>query len=159
MVYWVDRASFVEDDPENKKDDPDGYTVGKSVNVSLGSAEITAVIHSYTPEGSRMKVVLRSDMYYKDMQKYRKMKIKVIFAEHRGLLVDDAHIVAKDGTPGVFVKRVSGDFRWTPIHYIKTVDDKHIVSVGAFDDDKGDSTQTVQYYDEILIEPETQGYS
>ncbi|MDR1028585.1 MAG: hypothetical protein LBL63_04120 [Clostridiales Family XIII bacterium] len=159
MVYWIDAASFKEDDPKASAADRDGYAVGKSVRVNLGSTEISAVIQSYTPEGSDMKVVLRSDMYYRDMQKYRKVIAEVVFAEHRGLIVDEANVIVRDGAPGVFVKQINGEFKWTRVQYVKDSNGRHTVSVGTFSDEEGKLVRTVKYYDEILVDPAAQGYS
>ncbi|MDR1953920.1 MAG: hypothetical protein LBQ21_05525 [Clostridiales Family XIII bacterium] len=151
MVYWMNRDTF----------DASRYAEGESVKVELNSTEINAVIQSFTAQGSDVKVVLRSDMYYSDMPKYRKMDAKVIFAEYQGLIVDEKDVVTRDGMPGVFVKQRNGSFKWAPIQYTKgaSAGGKHIVSVGTFTDDAGELVRTVNYYDEILINPAAEGYS
>ncbi|MDR2156887.1 MAG: hypothetical protein LBO81_03800 [Clostridiales Family XIII bacterium] len=158
MIYWVDRATFREDDPDDPNDGNDGYAGGKSVRVDLGSTEIKAVIDSYASEGTYMKVLLRSDVYYEDMQKYRKMNAKVVFAEYKGLIVDAKDVMERDGAPGVFVRQINGEFKWVPIKYLKSGRDRHVVAEGTFPDASGESVRTVNYYDEILREPASQGF-
>jgi hypothetical protein len=151
MVYWIDRGSF----------DVGRYTEGEIVKINLNSTMITAVVQSFAVQESDVKVVLRSDMYYKDMPKYRKMDAKVIFAEYQGLIVNEKDVALRDSMPGVFVKQRNGSFKWVPIQYKKgaSAGGKRIVSVGTFTDDEGELVRTVNYYDEILTDPAAEGYS
>jgi hypothetical protein len=161
MVYWVDLNDFDEDDPEAPGAERDGYALEKTVKIDMGTTVINAVIQSYAPEGSKMKVVLRLNMYYSDMQKYRKAVARIIFAEYRGLIVNESDVVERSGEPGVFVKQRNESFKWVPIRYTKnrSVDGERIVAVGTFENADGDPVRTVNYYDEVLKAPKTQGYS
>ena len=151
MVFWLEESS--------KKGDIDKYEENKTVTVDFGSTKIEAVTEKLIEEGNDWKIVLRSDVYYKDLPKYRKKKAKVISEEIRGLILKTMSITVHDGQPGVFVKQLSGNFKWVPVEIGKSIGDKCTVAVGKFTDKKsGKQVVTVNYYDEILTDPKAEGY-
>jgi hypothetical protein len=90
----------------------------------------------------------------------RRAEANIIFSEYKGLVVDATCISLREGAPGVFVKQRSGDFKWVPV----LIDEKHsagtkyIVSAGTYQDESGETVHTVNYYDEVLLDPEAAGY-
>jgi hypothetical protein len=159
MVYWV----------KSEREGPVKYTSASAVNVDgsevtttgiqvrIGKTVVDASIDSVTPQGEYDRIVLRSDMYYKALPVIRKIDAEVIFSEHQGLIVNDRNIEVRDGKPGVLVRQRNDRFEWVPINILKTAGDKHIVSAGRFQDEKGESVYTVKYYDEVLKDPAAEG--
>jgi hypothetical protein len=138
------------------------YDEGDSVEVDFDGTRVKSRIESITATAGAedYKIVLSSDMYYEDMARYRKTIAEIVFAEYQGLIVDAGNVVFRDEKPGVFVKQRSGQFKWVRINKIesKSTGEKYIVSSGTFADAEGKIISTVNYYDEILVKPTSQGY-
>jgi hypothetical protein len=128
------------------------------VTVSLGGYEVDAEVYSAVPDGKGMKVILRSDMYYKDLARVRKAAAKVVFAEYKGLVADRQYILERDGAPGVFVRQRAGGYKWVPVKILKETGNNCILSVGIYYDDAGKQVETVNYYDKVLADPKAEGY-
>lgn len=150
MVFWLKGGSQTGEIVK--------YEEGKAVTVDFGSTKVDATIEKLVQQGSDWKIVLRSDVYYKDLPKYRKKTAKVITDEIRGLSIDAKSIVVRDGIPGVFVKQLSGGFKWVPVEIRKYIGEQRTVTVGSFKNEDGEVMSTVNYYDEILTDPEADGY-
>jgi putative membrane fusion protein len=134
------------------------YIEGAKVTLDLGTTFVTATVDSVTRQGEGWFVVLRSDMYYKDLVKYRKLDVTVIFAEYEGAVIGESAVKERDGRPGVYVKQQSGTWKWIPVNILKTADGKHLVSENTFNDADGNKVRTINYYDEIMSDPEEEGY-
>jgi putative membrane fusion protein len=147
MVYWI-RAEA----------DAERYATGSAVTVSLGGSEIGAEVYGAAPEGGTLKVILRSDMYYRDLARVRKADAKIVFAEYKGLIADRKNVMERDGAPGVFVKQRAGGYKWVPVKILKQTSDKYVLAVDVYYDEAGKQVSTVNYYDEVLADPESEGY-
>jgi putative membrane fusion protein len=147
MVYWTEKGSEAE-----------RYATGGAVTVSFGESLIDAKIHSATPDGGMLKVILRSDMYFKDLTRVRKSNAEVVFAEYNGLVADVTNIAERKGAPGVFVKQRSGGYKWVPVKILKETGGKCTLSAGVYYDEAGEAVNTVNYYDEVLADPGARGY-
>jgi putative membrane fusion protein len=136
------------------------YDEGDSVEVDFNGTRVKSRIESITADAEDYKIVLSSDMYYEDMPKFRKIAAEIVFAEYQGLIVDAGNVVFRDEIPGVFVKQRGGQYKWVRINIIKSrsTGEKYIVSNGNFADAEGNIVSTVNYYDEILVKPTSQGY-
>jgi putative membrane fusion protein len=134
------------------------YAKGTKVTLDLGTTFVTATVDSVTRQGAGWFVVLRSDMYYKDLVKYRKLDVTVIFAEYEGAVIGENAVKERDGRPGVYVKQQSGTWKWIPVNILKTADGKHLVSENTFNDADGNKARTINYYDEVMSDPEEEGY-
>lgn len=158
MVYWVksEREGAVKYTSAGAVS-INGSEVLSGIQVRIGKTLVDARIDSVTPQGEYDRIVLQSDMYYKALPVIRKMDAEVIFSEHQGLIVNERNIEIKDGKPGVFVRQRNNQFKWVPVNILKTAGDKHIVSAGSFQDEKGKLVYTVKYYDEVLKEPAAEG--
>jgi putative membrane fusion protein len=147
MIYWT-----------KTEDDTGRYVSGAAVTVSLGGSKVDAEVHSATPDGEKLKVVLYSDMYYKDLARVRKADAEIVFAEYKGLIADRQNIATRSGAPGVFVKQRAGGYKWTPVNILKEAGGKCVLSVDVYYDKEGKPIDTVNYYDEVLADPEAEGY-
>jgi hypothetical protein len=136
------------------------YDEGDSVEIDFDGTRIKAQIMSITADAEDYKIILSSDMYYEDMPRYRKVRAQIVFAEYQGLIVDAEDVVWRGDKPGVFVKQRSGHFKWVRINKIdsKSTGEKYTISSGTFTDEDENIISTVNYYDEILVKPTSQGY-
>jgi putative membrane fusion protein len=148
MAYWI---------PKNGVN-VENYEIGVKVMVDLGTTRVTATVTTVDDAGKDKFIVLKSDMYYKDLPKYRKQDIKVIFEEYEGPIVPDSAVVMEHGMNGVYVKQQNGTFAWVPVNVIKENDGRSFVNEGKFYDEDGLEVVTIKYYDEILIDPKSEGY-
>ena len=153
MVYWTDNMS--EGQVEELLSDG-----GKKVDVEIDSTRITTTVNSITEDDGKHKVVLKSDKYYEKMHLLRKAEATIIISEFQGPIISPKSVVERDEGPGVYVKQRNGSFKWIPIQIIKSesTEDKMIIAVGSFLNDDGEATETVNYYDEILVNPKQKGY-
>jgi putative membrane fusion protein len=147
MVYWTKPGGDVK-----------RYATGGAVTVALGDSQVNAEIYYAGPEGKMLKVILRSDMYYKDLMRVRKADAEIVFAEYKGLIADNKNIVERDGAPGVFVKQRSGGYTWVPVKVLKETDSKSTLAADVYYDEDGQQVNTVNYYDEVLADPKAGGY-
>ncbi|MDR1068491.1 MAG: hypothetical protein LBL36_04520 [Clostridiales Family XIII bacterium] len=150
IVFWIDE----------KSGSRVHYDTGNTVKVDFGDAAVLATIDSITDADGDFRIILKCDRYYKNMAVTRRAEASIIFSEYKGLVVDAACIALESGTPGVFVKQRSGNFKWVPV----LIDEKHsagtkyIVSAGTYQDENGKTVRTVNYYDEVLKDPKAAGY-
>jgi hypothetical protein len=148
MVYWMSGSSGGRVN----------YDKGESVKVDFGSAVVGATVDDISTQGDDFMIVLRSDIYYKELAQHRIVDAEVIFAEYQGLICESSCLVVRGKQPGVFVKQRSGSFKWVPVRIDKTVSDRCTLAVGTYIDDDGKTVKTVNYYDEVLTDPKAAGY-
>jgi len=149
VAFWIENAD---------KTVLDKYKVGRGVTIDLGTTKVTATVESATPEGRDVFVVLQSDMYYKDLDKYRTRDISVVFSEVSGAVISKQTVKLKAGQPGVYVKQQSGTFKWVPVKVLKESGDRFLVAETYFNDAGGNYVTTIRYYDEIMSNPAAEGY-
>jgi hypothetical protein len=136
----------------------DDYAVGRKVTLDLGATRVTALVHSVEERADGWFVVLSSDMYYKDLVKYRKKAVRVIFEEYSGAVVGRSAIRERDGQQGVYVRQQSGTWKWVPVHVLRTSGGRCLLSEGTFPGEDGAPVTTVNYYDEVMSDPQAEGY-
>jgi hypothetical protein len=147
MIYWIDAG-----------DDAERYATGSSVTVSLGDSSVEAEVYRAAPDGGSLKVILRSDMYYENLMRVRKIDAEIVFAEYSGLVADSRNIAYREGLPGVYVKQRSGGYKWVPVQIQKEVGGKCTLAADVYYDGEGKQVDTVNYYDEVLADPKAAGY-
>jgi putative membrane fusion protein len=142
LVFWI-----AEDEGARVR-----YEEGRKVTLRVSDSEIAATVQSITVEENVFKVVLRSDMYYKDMTRYRRLDAEILFSERRGIVVDGSWIVAKEQRPGIYIKQKDGSFKWIPVRVRETSGNRYLIYSGLYYED-GVAVQSVNYYDEALANP------
>lgn len=143
MVIW-----------KEKDEDIKNYEENKSIKVNIGKTQVDANVDAiYKKEGGNL-IVLSTDMYYKYYSKYRKAEIAVVFAEYQGLILENHSIIKKDGVTGVYVKQTDDSFAFTPVKILATSGEYSVLAVKYFYDDDGQQVLTVNYYEEVLENPE-----
>lgn len=146
LLYWVDDTQMT------------SYNKGDTVTVSLPLGEVTARVESVTDDGSgNWRIILSSNRYYEEMQKLRKVPITVITSDRSGLVIKNSAITTLDGTVGVYVKQVGGDFKFVPVKVRSTDGTVSIVAEDSYEITQADGTTkkvtTVSAFDEILNKP------
>ena len=134
------------------------YVIGDTVILDLETTKISATVEDVKMRENDWFILLSSDMYYRDLVKYRKKTVIVIFEEYSGAVIENESIISKDDHPGVYVKQRTGAFKWVPIERIRTSEGKCIIAEDVFYDDDGNQVDTINYYDEILRNPKKEGY-
>ncbi|MDY2959337.1 MAG: HlyD family efflux transporter periplasmic adaptor subunit [Hornefia sp.] len=146
----VDRSAwyFVNYIPKNHKG---RYKVGTKYSAVIDAThDIRATLTSMKEEGSKIKLVFKSDYFFKDLTTIRMAKIKIITAKANGLLIYNTSLATKDGKTGVYVKQNSGKYKFTPVQVIATDGEKSVIAKSFFYDEKGNICYTVKTYDDIL---------
>ena len=149
FVFWM---------PDSTKNASSRYIPGVEVTIDLGTTKVTAVIESVEKQNDDLYVVLRSDMYYRDLDKYRKQEASIIFNIYHGAVINEESVSERAGVPGVYVRQQSGTFKWVPIRIIRESEGRLLVSETSYEDSIGGRVTTVRYYDEIMENPESEGY-
>jgi putative membrane fusion protein len=134
------------------------YLPGTEVTLDLETTKVTAVVESAEPQGDDLFIVLRSDMYYRDLDKFRKQKVHVVFNVYHGAVIDEKSVVERAGVTGVYVRQQSGSFKWIPIHIVRKSEGQYLVSETSYEDVTAGKVSTVRYYDEIMSDPAAEGY-
>ena len=148
MVYWL---------PMNSNSGAD-YVKGAGVQVDFGKSAIDAVVHSVKVQGDSIRIVLRSDEYYKDFARQRVAEAQVILAHYQGLIAPLSSIAHRSAGDGVFVKQRSGSYKWIPVKIEQIIKDKCLLTPVSFTDASGTQVASINYYDEILTDPAKDGY-
>ena len=149
VAFWLDNAD---------KSVLDKYKPGRKLMLDLGTTKVRATIEASEPRGRELFVVISSDMYYKDLDRYRMKDISVVFSEVSGAVIEKKAVKLKSGRAGVYVKQQSGTFKWVPVNVLKESGGRYLVSETSFNDTDGNSVSTIRYYDEIMSNPSAEGY-
>jgi len=149
VAFWIEDAD---------KTILDKYTLGRGVTIDLGTTKVRAVVEAAEPRGRDLFVVLKSDMYYKDLDKYRVREIAVVFSEVRGAVIEKQSIKLKSGMTGVYVKQQSGAFKWVPVKVLKESGGRYLIAETSFEGEDGKRVSTIRYYDVIMKNPAAEGY-
>ena len=149
VAFWIEDAD---------KTIIDKYYDGRGVMIDLGTTRVRAVVEASEPRGRDLFVVLKSDMYYKDLDKFRVRDISVVFSEVQGAVIDKQSVKLKSGKPGVYVKQQSGAFKWLPVKVLKESGGRYLIAETSFEGEDGKRVTTIRYYDVIMSNPAAEGY-
>ena len=149
VAFWIENAD---------KTIIDKYKVGRNLTLDLGSTKVRASVETADPRGRDVFIVLTSDMYYRDLDKFRMRDISVVFSQVSGAVIEKSDVKIKTGKAGVYVKQQSGTFKWVPVKILKESGERYLISESSFEDENGERVQTIRYYDEIMSDPAGQGF-
>jgi putative membrane fusion protein len=146
LLYWTEAA------------DAKNYAVGKTVSVTFADGTVLPMtVRTVAEEENGVRIILRTTRFYDAMQKDRRTEISVVTSDRTGLLVKNTCIGYADNMEGVWVKQVSGDFRFVPVNVLSTDGTYSVVSEGSFTrttTEGGTARQTtINAYDEIRNTP------
>lgn len=127
------------------------YSEGSKVTVVLDDdTNIIGKVYKVSTEGSRTKLIIKTDYYYKKFATERVASVKVITSDSMGLLIYNSSIAKKNGHEGVYVKQNNGDYKFVRIQVISTNGKRSAITKSTFYDEKGKLVTTVKSYDEVL---------
>ncbi|MEA4922292.1 MAG: HlyD family efflux transporter periplasmic adaptor subunit [Eubacteriaceae bacterium] len=143
IVCWIDEADISK------------YETGSTLKVKLPEGTLQATVSDITQESSKWRVILKTNRYYKDFVKIRAEEGSVITADSEGLLISNGCVTTKNDVVGVYVKSTTDEYVFTPVNVLGTNGEQTLVSEGSFYNDKGNTVSTVEMYDEVLKNPES----
>lgn len=132
------------------KDHKNRYKTGNEVWVSTGGQELKAVVKSTHTEGSRVRLILRSDYYMKGFSRKRVISCRIITSRNSGLIIRNSSISKRNGHEGVWVRQKTGEYKFVRISVIATDGERSVIQKSYFYDSKGNLVNTVKGYDEVL---------
>lgn len=149
VAFWIENAD---------KTILDKYKIGHKVTLELDTTRVTATVETAEVRDKDIFVVLSSDMYYGELDKYRIKEISVIFSEVSGAVIEKQSVKLKSGQTGVYVKQQSGTFKWVPVKVLKESGNRYVIAETSYLDSDGTAVSTIKYYDEIMTNPSDEGY-
>ncbi len=141
LVFWCDNETVV------------NYNKGNSVGVVLGDSRIEAVVDDIITQNQDYLVVLKTSRYYENYTKDRKLDAQIITVDEEGLRLKSQSLVTVDGKPGVYVKQINGEYKFTPVHIYMISGEDVLVAMDSYTETTDEGSQkvtTVSAYDEIL---------
>ncbi|MBR5741598.1 MAG: hypothetical protein IKX91_03490 [Firmicutes bacterium] len=146
LLFWTEEA------------DAKNYETGKTVTVTFADGTaLPMTVRTVKPEANGVRVILRTTRYYASMQKDRLVDVSVVTSDRTGLLLKNSCIGYADNMEGVWVKQVTGDFKFVPVNVLSTDGTYSVVSEGSFTrttTEGGTARQTtINAYDEIRNVP------
>ncbi|MCL2110716.1 MAG: hypothetical protein FWH32_00385 [Clostridiales bacterium] len=149
VAFWFENAD---------KTVLDRYSIGRRVSLDLGTTRVRANVEVAEPRGRDLFIVLKSDMYYRYLDRYRLRDISVVFSEVSGAVIEKHSVKLRSGQTGVYVKQQSGTFKWMPVKVVRETGNHYLIAEGSFEEDDGTRVATIKYYDEIMSNPAAQGF-
>jgi hypothetical protein len=149
VAFWIENGD---------KTILDNYKVGRKLTIDLGTTKVRSNVEYAEARGRDIFIVLSSDMYYRDLDRYRIHDISVVFSEVSGAIIEKKDVKLKNGKAGVYVKQQSGTFKWVPVKVYKESGNNYLIAETYFEDEIGNRVQTIRYYDEIMSDPARQGF-
>ncbi|MDR0425106.1 MAG: hypothetical protein LBH39_06650 [Clostridiales Family XIII bacterium] len=143
IVFWLDKESksIV------------NYKTGANVSIGLPDASVKGVVADIIDQGGHWMVTLSSDRYYEAFARLRRTEAIITSTEYSGIIVENASIAIRDGQPGVYVRRRSGDYEFMPISIKNSDGVESVVESSTFVSSDGKTVNTVNVYEEILRYP------
>lgn len=140
-VFWVDSTKVSK------------YQKGSSVTLELSMGSIPGTVYDIVDNGDEWLIILKFERYFVDMPMVRKVEATAVTQDYKGLLVPNESLVTVEGKLGVYVKDISGEYKFKQVKVITTDGESSLVKDSYFyeDTDKGsEKVDTVKIYDEIL---------
>ena len=130
------------------------YKEGSTVTVELPMGDVKcSVAEVREDDNDAWRVILKTNRYYEELGRTRKVDARVITSSYEGLIVENRSIVVEDNHAGVYVKRINGSFSFTPVKVITTDGKYSVIEPNSFteEDEEGNKEKvtTVKAYDEI----------
>jgi putative membrane fusion protein len=142
MVFWIEGKEAAK------------YKMDATVTVRLPDGDVLASVIKFEADQDLVKVILKTNRYYKNFASQRKVQAQVVLIDQWGLLVSNHSLTTKDGITGVYIKNTIGDYVFKPVRTIATDGEKTLVLEDVYYDEEGQPVDTVNVYDEVLKKPE-----
>lgn len=133
------------------EDHADRYEPDATVSVRInGKTTIIGTVYGKKEMSGKIRLIIRTNYYYRKFATVRQQDVKVITSSRRGLLLRNSSITKKKGVTGVYVRQTDGSYAFTPVDVLSTDGEWSAVSRSTFHDKKGNVVKTIKTYDEIL---------
>ena len=129
------------------------FNEGYPVDVEFEDYKLEGYISKVKKQGDKLRVIIEFDNYYENFAKKRTDNIKITTYDGKGLIVNNYSIVKEKKQQGVYVRNKKGEYDFIPVQVQLTDGEKSIVASEYYYDEKGQMTETVKIYDEILKKP------
>lgn len=148
-AFWVGQESIVK------------YAKGGTVTLQLPNGDVRCRTVDIIDDDGSWLILLSSDRYYEGLPALRKLDITVVTLDQEGLLIANSSLTSRDGTPGVMVRDIGGDFVFRPVSVLATDGQVSVVENAYFyrtaEDGTREKVETVKAFDEIRNDPERKG--
>ncbi|MEG2112073.1 MAG: HlyD family efflux transporter periplasmic adaptor subunit [Anaerovoracaceae bacterium] len=131
----------------------DRYQIDNQIEIGFNDDQITAKVHDVIAQGNKTMIILSTNRYYENFDRYRATDVTLITSDNSGLIVENSSIATKKGQQGVYVKNKMDEYVFTPISVITTDGEKSVAEKSYFYDENGEMVSTINTYDEILKSP------
>lgn len=135
-------------------EDAEKYTEGASVTIEFETGNVPATITQIVPKEDKSLIIAGTSKYFEDYDRIRQCNVNFVIRDDKGLIVPNSAIATVDNQTGVYVKKIDGEYDFTPIKIINSEKDNSVVYADTYsvlrDDGLTDSVQTISIYDEIL---------
>lgn len=129
------------------------YEEGQTVKVNFEDGEVDAVVKSVNEEEKKLRVILDIDNFYENYAAKRTDDVIITTYDGKGLIINNSSITKVKGREGVYVRDNTGDYEFVPVQVYLTDGEKSLVANKVFYDEKGQMTETIKIYDEVLKKP------
>ncbi|MDD2215123.1 MAG: HlyD family efflux transporter periplasmic adaptor subunit [Eubacteriales bacterium] len=145
VIFWVEPNRIVK------------YTKGNTVYLNLPLGQVKGTTYDIIDDQGKWLVILKFTRYYEDLPKLRNLKTEVVTSDYEGLMIANESITSYEGSPGVYVKDINGEYIFTPVSVITSDGNYSLVESSFYYksvDGENVKVFTVDVYDEILNHPE-----
>jgi putative membrane fusion protein len=144
IVFWLDKESksIV------------NYKTGAIVNIMMPGGDVRGTVKDVIDQNDYWMVTLSSNGYCENLAQLRRVDAVVSSSEYSGIIVENVSIITKDGQPGVYVRRRSGEYEFMPVSIKNSEGAESVVEASTFVSKDGEIVKTVNVYEEILRYPE-----
>lgn len=135
-------------------DAADKYQEGTSVTIEFETGSVPATIQQVITKDDRSLIVASTSKYFAEYDQVRQCTVNFVLRDDKGLIVPNSAIGLEDGQDGVYVKKIDGEYDFTPIKVINTDGTNSVVYADTFsvlrEDGLTDTVKTISVYDEVL---------
>ncbi len=141
-------------------EDSDKYSEGSSFTIEFETGSVLAKINRVVVNNDTALVIASTSKYFADYDKIRQCTVNFVLRDDKGIIIPNSAIIMKNGNPGVYVKKIDGDYVFTRIKAINTDGVNSVVYADTFSvlraDGLTDTVNTISIYDEILKDASNQ---
>lgn len=135
-------------------DNLEKYSEGASITVEFESGDIQGAIKRIVQKEEQSLVIVSTSKYFAEYDKLRQCTVNFVLRDDKGLMVPNSAISMYNGETGVYVKRIDGEYDFTPIKVINSDENNSVVYADTYSvlrsDGLTDTVKTISIYDEIL---------
>lgn len=141
LMCWIDSGDISK------------YYVGERIDVNFDGTVVSFDIEKIQEDGSKWKMLLSSNRYYKNFANFRTTKAKLVATDIDGIMIPNESITTKNGEVGVYVAQKTGEYEFTKIKSYGSDGKYTVCAENIYYDAEGNLVETVKGFDEILKNP------